>query len=649
MLILSELSMRFGAKILFKDVSLQFNAGNRYGLIGANGSGKSTLIKILTGEVTPESGQVTLPQKLTIGFLSQDHYMYRKQQVLNVVLQGNKKLWEALEKKNALLADQAFLEQHCEALAEWETIIQEQDGYSAEGEAAKLLEGLGIRQEWHRQPLENLSGGYKLRVLLAQVLFAKPNVLVLDEPTNHLDLYSIKWLEDYLRNFEGTLVVTSHDREFLNAICTHIADIDYGTLKIYKGNYDFFDQQKSLDREQKEHLLQKYDQRRAGLQEFIDRFGAKATKARQAQSKARMAEKLEDEMDALDIMPSSRIYPKISFDPLRASGVTVLTVKDIYKAYSAKKVLENVSFEIERGERVAIIGPNGIGKSTLLEILTQHQTADQGVFNWGFAARVAYFPQDHSREVKGNLSLLEWLGQCDRDIPQEKLRDYLGRVLFSGDTVHQPISTLSGGETARLLLAKIMLQKPNVLIVDEPTNHLDIEAIDELVRALDRFEGTLLFVSHNRYFVSRLAKRIIEISYQGVSDFKCSYVEYLEKREHDYLNKGVLSQRNRHENEVTKSSPSTSSYEDLKRLRSQKAQLAKKVSQAEENCHQLEQKIEKINLQMAQDGFYQNTSREEQNILNLQKQQLEAQLLESMEQWETASLELETCVLSFYA
>lgn len=643
MLSISQLSMRFGAKILFKNVSLQFNAGNHYGLIGANGCGKSTLIKILTGEIIPETGQVSLPQQLALGSLSQDHYLYRKQLILDVVLQGNKKLWEALEKKRLLLEKEHFDDQDCEMLMRWEKVVEEQGGYAAEGEAAKLLEGLGVREEWHQQPLELLSGGYKLRVLLAQVLFGKPDILVLDEPTNHLDLYSIKWLEDYLRNFPGTLVVTSHDREFLNGICTHIADVDYGTIKIYKGNYEQFEEQKILNRELKEHMLQKHDKRRSELQGFIDRFGAKASKARQAQSKARIVEQLEEEMEALDLTPSSRIYPKLNFEPLRASGVTVLTVKDISKSYGVKKVLDKVSFEIERGERVAIIGPNGIGKSTLLEILNQNQMVDQGVFQWGFATQLAYFPQDHAREVKGSLSLLEWLGQFDRDVPQEKLRDLLGRVLFSGDTVNQSIQTLSGGETARLLLAKMMMQKPNVLIFDEPTNHLDMEAIEELAKALESFEGTLLLVSHNRYFVSRLANRIIEISYQGVKDFKGTYPEYLEKQEHDFLaSKLPLSQRYSHEQPPSSRAPSSNpTYHDQKRLKSQLTQLRKRVVQAEEKCHQLEKKIEVIDARMAADGFYDKTSREEQLQLVKEKNQLEEQLVDAMEEWEKASLDLQ--------
>lgn len=640
MLSISQLSMRFGAKILFKNVSLQFNGGNHYGLVGANGSGKSTLIRLLSSEMTPESGQISIPQLLRLGSLSQDHYLYQNWRILDVVMKGRERLWEALERKNILLQKEHFQESECEALMRLEKVIEEERGYAAEAEAAKLLEGLGIREEQHVKNLEVLSGGYKLRVLLAQVLFGRPDILVLDEPTNHLDLYSIKWLETYLRDFDGTLIVTSHDREFLNGICTHIADVDYGTIKIYPGNYEAFLSQKMLDREQKEHMLQKQDKKRGDLQGFVDRFGAKASKARQAQSKAKIIERLEEEMEAINLTPSSRIYPKLSFEPLRPSGATILTAKGVCKAFGPKKVLENVSFEMERGERVAILGPNGIGKSTLLEILMDKQLANQGTFAWGYAARCAYFPQDLRKEVKGDMSLLEWLGQFERDIPQERLRDLLGRVLFSGETVNQPIETLSGGETARLILAKMMLQKPNVMVFDEPTNHLDMEAIEELSRALETYEGTILFVSHNRYFVSRLANRIIEINYHGVKDFKGTYPEYLERQQNDFLSTDVaLSQRYALEN-VSKQT-SSSDYHDQKKLKNQKAQMKKKVLQAEEKCHEIEQKIRTIEDAMSADGFYQQASREAQQRLIDEKKRLEDALLQAMEEWELSSLTLQ--------
>lgn len=633
--------MRFGAKILFKNVNLQFNPGSHYGLIGANGCGKSTFIKILAGEISPEKGSVVLPTHLSMGSLKQNHYLYEETPILDVVLMGKNKLWKALEKKQKLLEIEHFSEEACHQLMEIEKTIEEEGGYQATSEAAKLLEGLGIITEHHLKPLNILSGGYKLRVLLAQLFFGKPDILVLDEPTNHLDLFSIKWLEGYLRQFQGTLIVSSHDRDFLNGFCTHIVDVDYATIKIYKGNYEAFVATKIQDREQKEALLQKQDKRRADMQSFIDRFKAKATKARQAQSKARFVEQIEEEMEALDLTPSSRLYPKFRFIPYRPSGATALTVKGIAKSYGAKKVLENVSFEVERGDHVAIIGPNGIGKSTLIEILTDHQTQDEGSFNWGFAVRYAYFPQDHSREVSGSQSLLDWLGTFDRELNQEQLREILARVLFSGDVVNQSVTTLSGGETARLILAKMIMQKPNILIFDEPTNHLDMEAIDELTAVLQTFEETVIVVSHNRYFVSRVANRILEITPKGLKDFKCSYQEYMEKQEIDHLSTDVSLKQRYANPSVSENKDASSQYEDQKRMRNQRTQLKKKVSQMETLCQQLEEKIAQLDQKMATPGFYETASHIEQQQIAKQKQELEEKLMETLELWEEASLELQ--------
>lgn len=637
------LTMRYGAKILFKDVNLQFNPGNRYGLIGANGSGKSTLIKILAGDIQPDAGKVTFPSQFSLGTLKQDHYLYENDNVVDVVLQGRPALWAAMVKKNALLDNPDFSEEDCHTLMDLEKIIEEQEGYTAEGDAAKLLEGLGIRQEAHYKPLHLLSGGYKLRVLLAKVFFGRPDILVLDEPTNHLDLYSIKWLEGYLRRFAGTLIVTSHDKDFINGVCNYIADVDYCTVRIYKGNYDSFVEQKKLAREQNEQQLIKQTKRRDDLQEFIDRFGAKASKARQAQSKARIVEQIEEGMEELDLSASSRIYPRLSFLPLRASGVTVLKANDISKAYGPKQVLKNVSFEVERDDRIAILGPNGIGKSTLLEILTENTKHDQGAFEWGFATRIGYFPQDHGREVQGNISLLEWIGQHDRAVPQEKLREILARVLFSGDTVNQSVQTLSGGETARLILAKMMLLKPNLLIFDEPTNHLDMEAIDALAAALKQYEGTILFVSHNRFFVSEVANRIIEITPEGVKDFRLSYAEYMEKQSNDHLStKAPLSQRyGTEKKEEKKNEISNLSYEDQKKLKNLRTQLKKKFSQAEEECNRLEAESKKLDLLLGDDAFYQKASLEQQKAYQKQKQDLENRLAKAMESWEAAGIELQ--------
>jgi ATPase subunit of ABC transporter with duplicated ATPase domains len=627
--------MRFGANILFQNVNVQFHNGNRYGLVGANGCGKSTFLKIVIGEVTPESGEVSWPMQLKVGSLKQDHYQNNHQRVMDVILQGKARLWRALELKQTLLDQEHLTASDQDTLAECEKILQEEKGYAAESEAAKLLEGLGIHRSFHEKPLSVLSGGYKLRALLAQLLFSQPDMLLLDEPTNHLDLSSIRWLENYLLQFPGILLISSHDRDFLNRVCTHIVDIDYGTMKIYKGNYEAFTMLKRQERELKELLIEKHTKKRSEIQEFIDRFKAKASKARQAQSKIRLVEKLTDELDALHLVPSSRLYPKIHFRLSRPSGVKVLEVKGVSKAFGSKKVLENVNFEVERGEHIAILGPNGIGKSTLLEILMNHLEADHGGFTWGFATKVAYFPQDLACEVQGEISLLDWLSRVDSTKSMEYLRDLLGKVLFSGDVVHQPVRLLSGGETARLILAKMMLQEPNVLIFDEPTNHLDVEAIDELTRALKAFEGTVLFVSHNRYFVSLLAKRVLEITLEGVKDYKCPYSEYLEKQEMDYLSaqQPIYSKQ-----EQIKAH---SSYEDQKKLRNLRIQLKKKVEQAEEACHQLEQALKQLEVKVSQEGFYEWTPLEMQQSLLIEKNRWEEQLMKELELWERLSQELQ--------
>lgn len=539
----SNLSMRFGGKILFKQANIQLLPKVHYGLVGPNGSGKSTLIKILMGDITPEAGDVAIPSNINVGALKQDHFIYENVLTRDVVLMGRAKLWEAMQAKEALFQKDEFTENDCNDLAKYEKVIEEQNGYVAESEAAQLLEGLGIATARHVLPLKSLSGGYKLRVLLAQLLFSHPDIMLLDEPTNHLDIFSIRWLEEYLKDFPGTLLLSSHDKQFLNHVCDYIVDLDYETIKIYKGNYDAFLIAKEEHKLLKESLLAKQDKRKEELMDFVDRFKAKASKARQAASKMKLVEKLEESMEDNHLAPSSRKYPKLRFEICRSSGATTLSLKGLGKSYGGKSVLKNVEFEIERGERIAFLGVNGIGKSTLLEILTKHVSADEGSFSWGFEAHVAYFPQDHAREASGNNTLLDWLGQYDTSATQEKLRGILALVLFSGDDVHKPVRVLSGGETARLLLAKMMLVKQNVLIFDEPTNHLDMESIDALLSALENYAGTILIVSHNRYFINRLATRIIEMSHEGLLDFKCGYEEYIEKRSIDLLNASKVKMR----------------------------------------------------------------------------------------------------------
>jgi ATPase subunit of ABC transporter with duplicated ATPase domains len=654
MLIVNNLGMRFGSKILFKDVSVQFAPGGRYGLVGSNGCGKTTFLKILTTEIPSEGGEVVVAHDGHVSTLRQDHFTFDNETIIDTVLIGDRLLWESLTKKETLLAKQHFDDKDHEQLASLEEMIGRRDGYAAKSQAGKLLEGLGIQGKYHLDPLKTLSGGYKLRVLLAQVLFSKPEILLLDEPTNHLDIFSIKWLEDYLISFRGILIVSSHDREFLNKVCTHIADVDYGTIKIYKGSYEHFKEMKKQEREQSEFRLQNQEKRKEQIQGFVDRFRAKASKARQAQSKMRLIEKLEDEMEANDLIPSSRMYPHLNFEVCRPSGIVPLAVQGISKTFGNKLVLKDVSFELARGDKLAIIGPNGIGKSTLLKTLTNNLIQDSGTFKWGYESHVAYFPQDPSLESEGDKTLLDWLGQFDSDCPQQKLREILAKVLFSGDDVNKRVDVLSGGESSRLVLAKMMLLKHNVLIFDEPTNHLDMEAIEELTKALQNYQGTLLFVSHNAYFVTAIATRVIEITLEGIKDFQGTYPEYVALRELDYLSSAVsLKQRfskqfdtSGHENgiqgtPVNGDGKSTLSYEDRKQMRNRKSQLKQSIDKLEKQCHNLEQKVAKMDQLFAAEGFYNTTSVDKQQEFLLEKLQIEKQLQETLEKWEEQSLALQ--------
>ncbi len=626
--------MRYGAKILFKNSQLQLNPGNHYGVVGANGSGKSTLLKILSGELIPEAGDVAIPTQFKIGTLKQDHFLYENVPILDTVLMGKQPLWKALQEKEKLLQQSEFSEEDCHLLDDLEKKIVHHDGYAAESQAAQLLEGLGLLAIIHRQPMSTLSGGYKLRVLLAQVLFSQPDILLLDEPTNHLDLFSIRWLEGYLKKFPGTIALTSHDRDFLNGVCDHIIDVDHEKLKVYKGSYDEFFEVKSFVHEQLEARLVNQEKKREHLQQFIDRFRAKSSKARQAQSKMKLVEKLEDEMAELNIAPSSRQYPTIKFEQYRPSGAIALKVHDICKSYGSKRVLHQVSFEVERGDHIAFLGPNGIGKSTLLEILTDSQKADTGTVEWGYAVQLAYFPQDHAKHVRGHFTVLTWLQQFDHSLPEERFRSILGLVLFSGDDVHKPVEVLSGGETARLLLARMMLVKHNVLIFDEPTNHLDMEASETLLEALKNYPGTLLCVSHNRHFVSHFAKRIIELSHEGLHDFQCSFEEYLEKHDYDLLSAAKQPK----ESVKSKSKADGASiYELQKEQQKLKNQQLKKIKMAEDKCHRLEKELKIIDEILGKEGFYTEASSTEIERLLAKKNEIEQALEISLKEWEQAS------------
>lgn len=613
------------------------NPGKHYGLVGANGSGKSTLLKILSNELTPEAGSFSLPCSATLGTLKQNHYLYENTKILDVVLMGKEKLFLALSEKEKLLQESHFTEKTAAKLEELEEVIAKENGYQAPSNAAKLLEGLGIKENVHDKPLSILSGGYKLRVLMAQTLFSNPDILLLDEPTNHLDIFSIDWLQGYLKNFPGTILLSSHDKEFLNQTSDFILDVDHGTIKLYKGNFDTFIEAKAFDLSQKQASLEKQEKKKEHLQAFITRFGAKATKATQAQSKAKLVEKLEDEMQELFLSPTSRLYPHFHFVQERPSGAIALKADAISKNYDEKQVLKNTSFQIQKSERVALLGENGIGKSTLLEILFKGVIATEGTFEWGHAAKAAYFPQDHKKEIKGDETLLEWLSQYKTAENEQQLRDLLGKVLFTGDDAKKKTALLSGGEAARLIIAKMMLQKSNVLVFDEPTNHLDMEAIEALLDALQDYPGTLLFVSHNRYFISKIATRIIEITKDGILDFPGSYENYLEKRQIDHLSAKSKAK----EMPSAKKQDQKTKFEEEKQARNLRSQMEKKLLQAEKKCHTLETKLKEITAKLSEEGFYQNTPKIVlENILK-EKESAELELEKYLLEWETIALNLQ--------
>jgi len=533
MLDIRELNLDFGKRPLFQDVNLTLLPSERYGVVGPNGAGKSTFLRILSGDETPSEGSVEKAKTTTLGILKQDHFHYEHNRVVDAVIRGKSALWSAMAKKEALLKKQALTEEEGYQLGHLEEIISHHDGYNAELEAEKLLLGLGIAAKYHHGPLSALSGGYKLRVLLAQVLFQHPDIMLLDEPTNHLDIHSIDWLEEFLKNeFKGLLVFVSHDRNFLNNLSTHILDIDYSTITEYHSNYDRFRVIKEETLQQKQREIQGKEKKIEALQTFVDRFGAKATKARQAASKLKMIGRIEDTMP--DMKNSSVIKPYFNFTLRKPSGKLVLKVEDISKQYDERILLENVSFNLNRGEKYAVIGPNGIGKSTLLKILLNQTVPNKGRYEWNENAEIGYFEQDYRSHMPANQTILHWMENHVKATEQE-IRKVLGQMLFRGNDADKKISVLSGGECARLVLASIILKKPNVLVLDEPTNHLDLESVDALTEALKRFAGSVLFVSHNRFFIDRTATRVLAITEKGMRNYLGNYQDYLAQYGKDYL------------------------------------------------------------------------------------------------------------------
>ena len=531
MLSISNLTKQHGAQTLFREATANFNAGSRYGVVGANGSGKSTILRLIAGEEEASDGDITIGSRATVGWLKQDHFAYESTPIIDVVLMGNVELYEAMVEKEQLLAkaEESF---DADRYAELEDIVVKHDGYSQEALAAELLEGLNIPAVQHREPLSVLSGGYKLRALLAQTLAAKPDILLLDEPTNHLDIVSIRWLEKFLHKYRGCVLVVSHDRRFLNAIATHIVDVDYERVTIYRGNYDAFELAKAEHRARQEAEIKKREQEIADHKAFIDRFKAKATKARQANSRVKRMQKI-----VIDKLPiSSRRYPRFRLTQERPSGRRVVSVNGVSKTYGDNEVLSDVSLELDRGDRMAIIGPNGIGKSTLLKIITDIAEPDAGGIEWGHEARFGYFSQDHEALQAGDdESVLSWLWNQVPDKSNGFVRGKLAEVLFSRDDVEKKVAALSGGECSRLVMARLGVLQPNVLILDEPTNHLDFEGIGALAKGLAEFDGSIIFVSHNRWFVEQLATRIVEIRPDGLDDYRGTYREYLDHCGDDHL------------------------------------------------------------------------------------------------------------------
>lgn len=533
MLTVTDLSMQFGGQSLFHDASLQFHAGNRYGVVGANGSGKSTFLRILTGEVTPSSGEVSIPKRVRVGVLEQDHFQFEEVPILHVVMMGHEEVWQAMAQKEAMLAgrEQDF---DVDLFGKLEDTIMRLNGYALEAKAAEILEGMQIPAAQHHEPLSVLSGGYKLRVLLAKVLASSPDLLLLDEPDNHLDIVSLRWLEKFLEGFAGCAVVVSHDHRFLDNVCTHIVDVDYERVTEYRGNYTRFVAQKAEERARREKEIDKQEKEISEHKAFVARFKAKATKARQANSRQKQLEKIE----IVPLARSSRRSPRFRFPQRRPSGRVVVEAVGLTKAYEDKQVLYDVNLQVMRGDRVAILGPNGIGKSTLLKILMGEVQADDGLVEWGYETHKGYFSQDHKDVVtEDGETLKSWLW---KRVPDENLGAVYGRlagVLFESDEADKRLENLSGGEAARLLLAGIAAREPNVLVLDEPTNHLDLEGIEALAKALTETESTVIFVSHDRWFVRQVATRIIEIKPDSVEDFKGGFAEYLAFCQTDHLDR----------------------------------------------------------------------------------------------------------------
>lgn len=524
MIICQNVGLRFGARKLFEEVDIKFTPGNCYGLIGANGAGKSTFLKILAGEIQTTTGSVFITPGERLSVLKQDHFLFDDIEVLKTVIMGNKKLMDVIEEKDALYAKENFSDEDGLRAADLEAAFAEMNGWEAESEAATLLSGLGIKEDLLSKKMQELNGGEKVKVLLAQALFGKPDILLLDEPTNHLDIKAIHWLENFLADFQNTVIVVSHDRHFLNKVCTHMADIDFGKIQIYSGNYDFWYQSSQLALTLKSNQNKRTEEKIKELKDFIARFSANASKSKQATSRQKMLDKITLE----DIQPSNRKYPYVHFKPKREVGKEILTVEKLSKTIDGKTLLKNVSFQVRKGDKVVLLGDD-LAKATLMDILAGEQSADSGSFSWGVSTQRSYFPSDNSKYFNdGRHNLVDWLRDFSEDKDESFVRGFLGRMLFSGEEALKKTNVLSGGEKVRMMLSKMMLESPNVLLMDGPTNHLDLESITSVNEGLKKFDSNIIFSCHDHEFVQTVANRIIDIQPDGsIIDVDKTFDEYL--------------------------------------------------------------------------------------------------------------------------
>jgi ATPase subunit of ABC transporter with duplicated ATPase domains len=527
MITVTNLSLLFGGTKLFDDVNIKFTPGNCYGVIGANGAGKSTFLKILSGEIDYTTGEISIPSNIRMSVLKQDHFRYDDYNVMDTVIMGNKRLYDIMQEKEVLYAKEDFTEEDGVKASELEGEFAEMNGWDAETEVAQILQGLGIGSDMHYSYMRDLNGGDKVKVMLAQALFGKPGIILLDEPTNNLDIKSVNWLEDFLLDFEGTVIVVSHDRHFLNTVCTHIVDIDYKKIKLYVGNYDFWYESSQLMQRLMKDQNRKREDKIKDLQNFIQRFSANKSKSKQATSRRKLLEKLSvEEMPA-----SSRRYPFVGFSPDREVGNEILTVEGVSKTIDGIQILKDISFRVNRDDKIAFIGESELAQTTLFRILTGEMEPDAGTIKWGQTISQSYFPKDNSEFFDGcELNLVDWMRQFSEDQSESFLRGFLGRMLFSGDDALKPAKVLSGGERVRCMLSRMMLSGANVLILDQPTNHLDLESITALNNGVIDFKQIVLFASHDHQFIQTIANRVIELTDDGMIDRAMTYDEYLERK-----------------------------------------------------------------------------------------------------------------------